>query len=467
MKQTILTLVSAVALLFTAPAFAEVKTTPAPEGQSVDYAYQVKIDGQNVAIYRSKDDDKENKEYYFATFEFSGEVEIEIKAPFALDQTTIAPERFGVKIVERSDERVLLKADKPFQISFEPNGRVKPLVLFGLAPEKNAPKQGDENVIYFGPGVHSPETVKVTDGQTLYVAAGAVLNAGITASGKNITICGRGVIAGTNWGRYKGPSPHLIHCVDCQNLSIRDVVLRDPWSWACVLNNCNDVTIDGLRICAANMINDDALDLCNTSNVKVTNCFFRSCDDSIAIKGLRDDLTPCENIEIKDCVFWTDLANIFRIGYECQSSTMSNIRAENIDILYYSKNYREHDQYWANAIIWLQPNQEMPMNNCYFKDFRIRSNRDNMIMLMSKPMSCSYGKFEKPTPGKLFDCALENFTVYGEQGDFVGELYFCGASETSNVKNIAIRNFNYFGKKIDQNSKCVTIGDFVEGVTIE
>lgn len=467
MKKTCIMSIFAAFAVCAAPLFAEVKTVPAPEGQGVVDAYKVKVDGQDVAIYRSLDQEEGSGEYYFATFEFTDSVKIEIEAPFALDKATVAPERFGVKTVEQNADRVVLEASQPFSVSFEPNGRVKPLILFGLAPEKDAPKEGDENVIYYGPGVHKPNVVKLTDNQTLYVAAGAVLNAGVVARGKNITIAGRGLIAGTEWKRFAGPCAYTIDARDCENLTIRDVVLRDSWSWTCVLNNCHNATIDGLRICASNMINDDALDLCNSTNITVKNCFFRSQDDSIAIKGLRGDLVPCENIKIQDCVFWTDRANIFRVGYECQASTMSNITAENIDVLYYSVNYRDHDQYWANAIIWLQPNQEMPMRECNFNNFRIRSDGIRCLMLMAKPMSCSYGEFKEPKAGTLADCKLSNFTVYGEKEGFFGELFFRGIDAEQDVKNITLENFNYFGEKINQDSECVVIQQFVNDVVVK
>ena len=109
----------------------------------------------------------------------------------------------------------------------------------------------------------------------------------------------------------------------------------------------------------------------------------------------------------------------------------------------------------------------MTMEKCSFEDFRIRSNGDAMIMLMAKPMKCSYGKFQDPTPGRLRDCSLSRFTVYGERGNFGGELFFSGYSETSDVRNISIADFDYFGEKITQNSPCVVTGDFVQGATVK
>ncbi|MDO5309407.1 MAG: glycosyl hydrolase family 28 protein [Planctomycetia bacterium] len=459
--------VALTALFLTTYVRGDVYTVSAPDGHAATDSYRVLVNGHEISVYRTPDQEEGSGEYYFATFEFDGEVTVEIKAPFSLAKSTVAPERYGVVIESLEENNAVLHANEPFMVSFEPNGRVKPLILFGLAPEIDAPHEGDENVVFFGPGEHSPGVVNLTDNQTLYVAAGAVVNGGVVARGDNITIRGRGVLSGANWKRYAGPTSFIINALDCKRLLIRDVLLREPWSWSCVLNNCEDVVIDGLRICASNMINDDALDICNSRRVEVRNCFFRAQDDSIAIKGIRKDHASCEDITIHDCTFWTDRANVFRIGYECEAKQMRNIVARNIDVLYYSVNYREHDHYWANAIVWLQPNQELVMSDCHFEDFRIRSNGDSMIMLMAKPMSCHYGDFENPVPGRLCDCSLSRFNVYGDRGSFGGELYFAGATPSSNVRGIKVSDFNYFGEGVKRDSPCVVVGDFVEDLEVK
>lgn len=122
--------------------------------------------------------------------------------------------------------------------------------------------------------------------------------------------------------------------------------------WTFVTWDCDRVTIDNVKICGSRMINDDALDLVNAQNATVRNCFFRTQDDSIAIKGMAKVPRPCEKILIEDCQFWTDSANIFRIGYECETAGMRDIRARGIDVLHYSK-YRPPAEYWAHAIMWL------------------------------------------------------------------------------------------------------------------
>ena len=70
----------------------------------------------------------------------------------------------------------------------EPDGRKGPLLLFANPLETDTPKQGDPNVVYFGPGVHKPEKIALQSGQTLYLAGGALVKAEVLAQGSNITI---------------------------------------------------------------------------------------------------------------------------------------------------------------------------------------------------------------------------------------------------------------------------------------
>ncbi|MFR6032616.1 MAG: hypothetical protein ACLUKN_05225 [Bacilli bacterium] len=55
----------------------------------------------------------------------------------------------------------------------------------------------------------------------------------------------------------------------------------------------------------------------------------RAEDDIIAIKGMDGDL-PCENMVVEDSILWTDSANTFRIGYECHTPAMTNLKCRNL-----------------------------------------------------------------------------------------------------------------------------------------
>lgn len=444
-----------------------VKTYPAPEGEAVTDLYSVFVDGKPVDVYAAQCEFFEG-DYCFAYFDFSGKVNVEIRSKngVSMNSTKILPESFGFQ-VSANENAASFEADKPFRVSVEPNGRVKPLLLFGNALETDVPNPSDPNVLYFGPGVHRVGKISVTSNQTLYIAGGAVVKGCIYASGENITIRGRGIVGGEESPRFQGPGRFLLDCKDCKNVAVHDLILRNPWSWTAVTWNCDGVLVDGLKICGSRMINDDALDLVNTQNAVVSNCFFRTQDDSIAVKGIDASKRPCENIRIENCQFWTDCANIYRIGYECDAEGMRNIVSQGIDVLHYSKNFRGPENYWANAIFWLQPNLEMRMETCSFEDVTVYSDGSRILMLMAKPMRCMYGKHKKPEPGMLENCTFKNLRVIGEKGDFEGQIFLLGESPKYSVSGLVFENVQYFGTPVTPDSECVKIGENVENTRFQ
>ncbi len=464
----------------------KVLTYPAPVSERTNNAYRITVNGQSVDVYTAQSEYFEG-DYYFASFDFSGKVTIEITSPFPMDQTKLLPERFEIQTKSCDSKSIVLEANKPFRISVEPKGRIKPLLLFGNELEKDIPDPKSPNVIYFGPGIHKTDMITVKSNQTLYLAGGAVVKGSILAKGDNIVIRGRGILAGEDYSRFKGPGRFPLDCQQCKNLTVRDIIIRNPWNWTATTWNSKDVLFDGLKICGSRMINDDGIDLVHTSNVIIRNCFFRTQDDCIAVKGVyvcekgyedRGDDNPikydevrrndarekgydyCENILVENCQFWTDCANIFRIGYECEAAGMRNICAKNIDVLHYSKDANKPTDYWANTIIWLQPSHNMVMEQCHFDQFRIYSDGSSAIMLMAQPMSCHYSSFKIPNtePGFLKNCSIKNIQVVGIPDNFSGIIHIAGKSPKHSVDGFTLEKITYFGKPILKDSPCVEIG---------
>src|SRR5262249_37752721 len=160
-----------------------------------------------------------DKKYSAAYFDFSGSVKVSIKSSLPLDHLVVLPQKYGIKPVIQGDTATFT-TDRPFDISFEPTGQDSPLLLFSNGIEQAAPTPSDPGVVYVGPGVHDAGLIKLTEGQTLYVAGGAVVKGGVDASGDNIRIMGRGVIDGSDWVHNAGPNDFMINATDCKNLVI-------------------------------------------------------------------------------------------------------------------------------------------------------------------------------------------------------------------------------------------------------
>ena len=87
----------------------------------------------------------------------------------------VRPLSLGIK-AEFRDSIIHLTLDHPCNISIELNGDCLnfPLYLFTNAPEVDAPKPGDKNVIYFEGGkIHDAGLISPVNGQTVYIAGGS------------------------------------------------------------------------------------------------------------------------------------------------------------------------------------------------------------------------------------------------------------------------------------------------------
>ena len=481
---------------------AKIITYPAPITEAVlSSSYTVTVNGKKLDIYKALSPRFEGGEYYFCYFDFEGEVDVNVKSTKAFTRRisyTATPEQkakaaqeylgeiypHDIKPTKKTANEMAFKANKPFKALILREERKMPLFIFGNPIEKDIPNKNDPNVVYFGPGVHViEEPLVLKDNQTLYLAGGAVLKTTIRAKfAKNITIRGRGVVSLDN--RERWTVGHSVVFYKCENITVKDVILKDPVDWVLVFHNSNKVLVDNVKICAGRMINDDAIDVCNTSNVVIKDTFCRSEDDSVAIYGVwrsgvhigrkvtadpehKDNNLPVENITIDNCIFWTDCANIFRMGYMCYAPYVKNIKVKNLKIPFYSS-VSKIDDYWVRAIFLMQPSENLTLSNLSFEDVEIRSDGRDFHVIVAEPKIVSYGavrlKGAKGENGRVEDVLLKNINVVGKKGNFLGRLHFKGKGENYKVKNFTLENFNYFGNKITEKSPNVTIGEYTENI---
>jgi len=123
----------------------------------------------------------------------------------------------------------------------------------------------------------------------------------------NVGICGEGTIDGQ--GRFFKKTaetdegitrPHLIRFIECENVTVRDVSLKNSGCWMQHFLACENVRLTGLRIFNRSTQNNDGLDLDGCRNVVVSDLIMDTDDDAITLKSTSPRL--CENIAIVNCV---------------------------------------------------------------------------------------------------------------------------------------------------------------------
>ena len=421
--------------------------------------WAVTVDGRELPLMTSR---ALRGVFSFASFEVKGGEKVVVTAPDG------KVERFAVT--------------GPFRRTFKPNGARNALALFGDAPETGIPDRNDPKVKWFGPGEHRAGAIRLTDGETLYLAPGAVVHGALYAQGRDITVTGRGVLTGVDYPRCHGPFFFFTTFQGCTNLVIRGVTLTEPYHWTLTLFDCEKVLIENVRICAGNMLNDDAIDPTNCRDVAIRGVFARAQDDIVALKGMqagpRERWTPCENFLIEDCTFWSDMANVFRIGYECNASCFANFTARDIDVVGYAVLKKPWQNVWPNVVFFLQPSNGLVIRDFLFEDIRVHSDGHDNLLVLAEPRICgcffpngtgnpydTTGYLDKYVTGGCLDgITFRNVAVTGEKGEYRGEIVVRGHSATETVRSIRFENVTRFGERVTAKSPDVLVEN-AENVT--
>ena len=442
----------------------KVVTYPAPSGEALSAEYQVQAAGQKVDTYMARvlDPPFASKEYdhggsySFANFDMSGPVVVRIVSRRPLRNVVIRPLSFGIQPALEDNHTLNLTLDRPRKLSVEPDGKKGPLLLFANPLETDVPKPGDKGVIYFGPGVHKPEKIVLQSNQSLYLAGGAVVKAEVLAKGINIRILGRGILDGSDWQWRKGPVGNLIAIRNSSDVEVNGITLRGSSHWTIVPKNSQQVTIRNVKLCNSRVQNDDGINPCNSQDVLVTDCFIRSDDDCVALKGL-DFSAPnstggtsnVERVTVENSILWCDRARIFLLGHESRAAFMRNVTLRNLDIIHFSM-----------TAFLLEPGEDMRLEDITIEDIRIHGEGQRQLIRL-RPVVNQY--MRKKVPGFISKVRFRNVTVQGQPGDYL--LQMEGADTEHNVRDITFENVSIVGSKLRKDSRPVRIGKHTENVS--
>lgn len=97
--------------------------------------------------------------------------------------------------------------------------------------------------------------------------------------------------------------PQSIEMVQCSNVKISGITIKDAASWVQSYELCNNVIIDSITVDSDAYWNNDGIDIIDSRNVSITNCFVNSADDGICLKSSsKDFLLIVFTLLIAECV---------------------------------------------------------------------------------------------------------------------------------------------------------------------
>lgn len=453
-----------------------VKIYPSPKGEMLSQAYKVSINKRIVPVYTAKvgaadinlrfkavDDLLHSEKYFdnaaFCYFDMKGIINISINVNYAIRSVKVLPASLGIKANIRA-RTASFKLSSPQNLTIEINGEVvKSLHLFASAIENDIPDIKDPNVIYFGPGVHEVSSLIIGDNKTVYISGGAIIRAVIgkdekyttepsglrnypptfILAGNNIKFRGRGIIDASACTTH---SRNILY-TQGTDISLEGVILRNPSVWTVFVRQCDRITIDNIKILGYRA-NSDGIDICNSRNVMVQNCFVRSNDDLIVVKSFENQ-GPVNHVIVKNCTLWNQLAHALSLGAELRED-VSDVLFTNCDIIH------DTGREWALRIFH---SDASVVSNIRFENLRVEESRQLISLWIGKTAST----FDKGL-GSIRGVDFKNIKAYGSPLT----VQLTGGDQQHNIKDVVFENV-YLNNQLLNKSQ-IANNPFVNNVNV-
>ena len=404
-------------------------------------------------------------------FDFEGKVRVEITMPglgTPVETAAVLPQSAGIT-PEVKDGVVTFLITEPGQYTVIFNDGVnQALHLFANPPEADVPDPDDPNVYYIGPGEWVMDAITLTDGQTLYLSGGAVLHSVISvANAKNVRICGRGMIDGSDyiaWNQEGSTSRVPIDLNHSKNVTIEGIMLVNSNCWNLNSYSSSDVTIDNVKIISGRQ-NGDGFTFQSCTNHLVTNSFVRSWDDSLVIKNYSGST---KGITFRNIQIWTDLAQSMEIGYETDKGLtldpeISDVLFENITVLYnFHKpviSIHNSDDAYVHDITY---------RNIVVENAMMQGDNGNNKELIEMTLSNSSWSTVRDEFGSIDNILIDGLTVLNTVNGRIPASRLSGHSEENRITNVTLRNVTILGQPItDLKTMRLSVDEYCDNITIE
>ncbi len=298
---------------------------------------------------------------FFAGFDLDGASELTVSSEL-IDPATlrVRPAR-NAPPFRAEKGRAVFTLEKPGSFTVECGNRRDVLTVFADPPFDAEKEKG--GVLRFGPGEHDAGLIVPQSGQTIVFERGAVVHGMIFAKdAHDFRVIGRGILDSSRVPRgdeyLKDPDVPggevyrslealgversdlrlcgSFNAYHCRNFEVSGITLLDSPFWALITrNDCENVVVRNVKIFGQWRYNSDGIDLCTTKRALVEDCFVRSFDDCVVVRGrhLPGEEGDCADITVRRCVLWCDWGKSLEIFSGGKPTHTENVRFEDIDLI--------------------------------------------------------------------------------------------------------------------------------------
>ena len=404
-------------------------------------------------------------------FDFEGKVRIEIRMPgleHEVESAEVLPKAWGITpTVEGGVVRFAIMEPGAYTVVF--NGCVnKALHLFANPLETDVPDPDDPDVLYIGPGEWVMDAIALHDNQTLYISGGAVLHSIISvANAKNVRICGRGIIDGSDYPAWNQPGSYARVPIDlnhARDVSVEGVIVANSNCWNVNSYSSKNVQIRNVKIISGRQ-NGDGFTFQSCTDHLVTDSFARTWDDSLVIKNYSGST---KGITFRNIQVWTDLAQSMEIGYETDKGLtlepeISQVLFENITVLYNfhkpvisihnSDDAFVHDIAYRNIVV---ENAFMQGDNGFNKE------------LIEMTLQNSSWSTVRDEFGSIDNVLIDGLTVMNTADGKIPRSRMSGQGDDNRITNVTLKNVTILGTPMTTLKEMkLSTDEYCDGIVIE
>lgn len=405
-----------------------------------DYTVRVRKPGgpwQDLFEYNVQVDLDKVRDASMVFFDFSGTVEVAVRKNNGLIQAArIRPLSYEIQSKQEGNT-LYFTLTQPRKLSIEFNGdKLQNVHLFANPLEMAKPDPKDPNVIYFGPGIHSPDdkpgdVFKIPSNKTVYIDGGAVIRGKLVCDKvKNVRIIGRGIIDQPQRG---------IEITHSENILVDGIIVKNPQHYTVYGGQSTGITIRNLKSFSCKGWSD-GIDLMSCSDVLVDDVFMRNSDDCIALYGHRwDYYGGSRNVVVKNSTLWADVAHPTNLGIHGDTrsvgDTLENITFSNLDILEHDED--DPDYQGCLAISCGDLNL---IRNVTYENIRIEDFEEGKLL----SLRVFYNKKYNIGPGRNIENVIFRNITYS--GSLANPSIIEGLSNRGVVRGVTFENVRINGK---------------------
>ena len=363
----------------------------------------------------------------YLAFEAEGAVMCRVKPKWKCPKAVVRPLSVGVKPAVSGDGAISFTLPKAGHYVLETDGPHKALHIFMESPRSFSERAGA--TLSYGPGMHVAGLVRLRSHDRVYIDRDAIVFGCFTGENvEDVKIFGHGVIDGRVCERVfeGGYTPLQQSCLrfhGSKGIEIDGPILMDSPNWVLACFDCEDVDIRHVKIVGQWRYNTDGIDICNSRRVAVSDCFVRSFDDAIVIKGVppyKDKAV--EDVTVERCVMWCGWGKTIEPGVETWAPRFRRVRFSDCDIL------RS-----AGSALNISAGGTAEMEDIHYENVRVEMQADNPPQIFQRSDDMRYGQ----PSGHSFPALVK--VDNGHYGQNNGEPY-------GHVRNCTFRNIAVFAE---------------------